>query len=43
MSKLHWLNAYEGVSPETHFPELLPHTSALVSEAVSEAQGRARE
>jgi hypothetical protein len=39
LSVEHWLNAFEGVSPETHFPELLQHTSALVREGVSEAQG----
>ena len=39
LSVEHWLNAFEGVSPETHFPELLQHTSTLVREGVSEAQG----
>ena len=39
LSVEHWLNAFEGVSPETHFPELLQHTSALVREGVSEVQG----
>jgi hypothetical protein len=38
LSVEHWVNAFEGVSPETHFPELLQHTSALVREDVSEAQ-----
>lgn len=40
LSAEHWLNAFEGDSPETHFPELLRQTSALVPEGVSEAQRR---
>ncbi len=38
LSVEHWLNAFEGVSPETHFPELLQHTSALLREGVSDIQ-----
>ncbi len=39
LSVEHWLNAFEGDSPETHFPELLQHTSALVRESRSVAEG----
>jgi TIR domain len=39
LSVEHWLNAFEGVSPETHFVELLQHISPLVREGVSEARG----
>jgi hypothetical protein len=39
LSVEHWLDAFDGDSPDTHFPELLQHTAALVGEGVFEAPG----